>query len=70
MSKPSFENTVTCFVNTENNRTADVILTKKGYVVVCFEGTEMVKTIDVSEHSMNYAEDTAENWVEKWGAYA
>lgn len=65
MSKP-----ITCFVNTDNNRTADVILTEKGYVVVCFEGTEVVKTIDVSEHSMNYAEDTAENWVEKWGAYA
>lgn len=61
---------ISCYVNTENNRTADVVLTEKGYAVVCFEGTEIVKTIDVSEHSINYAEDTAENWVEKWGAYA
>jgi hypothetical protein len=31
-------------------------------VVECYEGNTLIDTIDVSDHSLRYAEDTAENW--------
>ena len=31
-------------------------------VVECYEGNTLIKTIDVSDHSYAYAEDTAEIW--------
>lgn len=31
-------------------------------VVECYEGNTLIRTIDVSDHSYAYAEDTAENW--------
>lgn len=40
-----------------------VILTEKGYMVELYEKSRYMKTIDVSSHSLRYAEDTAENYV-------
>ena len=31
-------------------------------MVECYEDGAHIKTIDVSDHSYEYAEDTAENW--------
>jgi len=31
-------------------------------MVECYEDNILIKTIDVSDHSYAYAEDTAENW--------
>lgn len=42
---------------------AVVIKTEKGYMVELYEKSRYVKTVDVSSHSLNYAEDTAENYV-------
>lgn len=48
---------------TRHGRTAIILNETEGYVVQCFIGDTMVKTIDVSKYSLRYAEDTAENWV-------
>ena len=31
-------------------------------MVKCYEDGVLIRTIDVSDHSPEYAEDTAENW--------
>jgi hypothetical protein len=31
-------------------------------LVECYEEDQLIRTIDVSDHSYRYAEDTAENW--------
>jgi len=31
-------------------------------MVECYEDGALIRTIDVSDHSLRYAEDTAENW--------
>ena len=34
-----------------------------GYLVDCYADGVFKRTIDVSDHALRYAEDTAENWV-------
>lgn len=41
---------------------AIVIKTDKGYIVELYEKSRLIRTVDVSTHSLPYAEDTAENW--------
>ena len=37
---------------------------KQGTILVrCYEDDVLIRTIDVSDHSLRYAEDTAENWI-------
>jgi metal-responsive CopG/Arc/MetJ family transcriptional regulator len=42
---------------------AVVVKTEKGYMVELYEKSRYVRTVDVSKHSVHYAEDTAENYV-------
>tara|TARA_B100002019_G_C20991551_1_gene460806 strand:- start:287 stop:508 length:222 start_codon:yes stop_codon:yes gene_type:complete len=42
--------------------TAEVIKTEKGYMVELYEKSRYIRTVDVSDHSLSYAEDTAENY--------
>ena len=45
------------------DRAANIYMDDEGYFVeVYFQGWP-VRQIDVREHSIHYAEDTAENWV-------
>jgi len=46
-------------------RSANVFKDEDGYFVECSINGAPVKQIDVKEHSINYAEDAADNWV--WG---
>lgn len=48
---------------TRHGRRAVIIQDSDGYAVQCYVGESLVKTIDVSNYSLRYAEDTAENWV-------
>lgn len=42
---------------------AEVIKTEKGYMVELYEKSRYIRTVDVSNHSLSYAEDAAENYV-------
>lgn len=53
----------------EDNRVAIVFKEQKGYVVHLFEDGDLKKIADVSTHSLQYAEDCAENWVMKVGDF-
>jgi hypothetical protein len=50
------------FWSDNGKRSAVVLLTKKGYEVELLERSKHIRTVDVYEHSLNYAEDVAENW--------
>ena len=41
---------------------AIVVKTEKGFTVELYERSRYIRTVDVSDHSLNYAEDVAENW--------
>ena len=43
-------------------REAIIVKTEKGYMVELFEQSRHIKTVDVTNKSLQYAEDTAENW--------
>ena len=64
------EKPISCFVSSENNRTADVFNRNGAYVVECREGPTKKLTLRLDGKSLNYAEDAAENWVEMWGAFS
>lgn len=44
-------------------REAIVVKTEKGFMVELYEKSRYIRTVDVSDHSLPYAEDTAENYV-------
>lgn len=48
---------------TRHGRKATIVQEDDGYVVDCYIGDTLSKTIDVKQYSLRYAEDTAENWV-------
>jgi hypothetical protein len=43
-------------------REAIVVRTEKGYMVELYEQSRYIRTVDVTQKSLQYAEDTAENW--------
>lgn len=43
-------------------REARIIRTSRGFIVEVYEQSRFIKEIDVTSHSLRYAEDTAENW--------
>ena len=45
------------------NRSAKVYRDDEGYFVEVYEDGEPVRQIDVRDHSIVYANDTADNWV-------
>lgn len=53
----------------DDNRKAIVYKEDRGYVVHLFENDELKRIADVCNHSLQYAEDCAENWVMKVGDF-
>lgn len=49
----------------DKTREATVNKNAKGYYVVMSENGNIKKTVELYEHSEYYAEDAAENWVER-----
>lgn len=62
---------------TEGNREAVVSLIRNELrvrplhktIIELFEDGELKHTVDTSEHTIDYAEDTAENWVMRVGYF-
>jgi hypothetical protein len=52
-----------------DDKKAEIVNDGDGYYVVCYADNKIVKTIDVKEHSVYYAKDTAENWVDGISIY-
>ena len=52
------------FYNKKNNRRAEIIKCDNGYHVRLYTNDILEEVRDVSGHSINYAEDCAENFVE------
>jgi len=45
-------------------RGAIIVEKMHGTILVrCYEDDVLIRTIDVSDHTLRYAEDTAENWI-------
>lgn len=44
-------------------RDADVTKIDGTILVRCYEDDVLIRTIDVTDHSLRYAEDAAENWI-------
>ena len=53
---------VSMFFAPNGKKEASVVKTEKGYMVELYEKSRYVRTVDVSDCSLQYAEDTAENW--------
>ena len=51
------------YFSENGKKEAVVVKTEKGYMVELYERSRYIRTIDVSSHSLPYAEDTAENYV-------
>ena len=62
--KENRENDDLYHVFRKDERIANVYLTPKGFEVDLYENDVLIKSLIVHEHSENYAEDCAENWVE------
>ena len=45
------------------NRDADITNFGGIILVRCYEDDVLIRTIDVTDHSVRYAEDTIENWI-------
>jgi len=50
------------YMSADGKREAIVVKTEKGFMVELYERKKYIKTVDVTTHSEQYAEDTAENW--------
>ena len=50
------------YMSADGKREAIVVKTEKGFMVELYEKKKYIKTVDVTTHSEQYAEDTAENW--------
>ena len=48
----------------KDSREAKIYDTQDGFMVELYENGAMVDTRNLSEHTLRYAEDCAENWVE------
>jgi len=57
------------FMNPEFNRKAELSKDTYHYIVRMFENGQLMKTELLENHSVYYAEDLAENFVQKWGAF-
>lgn len=50
------------YMSADGKREAIVVKTEKGFMVELYEKKRYIKTVDVTTHSEQYADDTAENW--------
>tara|TARA_Y100001937_G_C7135892_1_gene339965 strand:- start:4768 stop:4992 length:225 start_codon:yes stop_codon:yes gene_type:complete len=49
----------------EGSRLALIMSTKDGFEVDLYEEDKKMRTLNVHEHSLSYAEDCAENWCQR-----
>lgn len=52
-----------------SDREAVILKDKQGYCLRLFEGQQLIKDVDVRLHTLQYAEDCAENWVHRYGSF-
>ena len=57
------------YTNDEGTRVAKIWVDLGINFVYCYENGELTRVINCVGHSMQYAEDAAENWVGKIGAF-
>jgi hypothetical protein len=57
------------FTSEEFNRTAIVYKKDGNYGTIMYRGTECVEDRICVGNTMQYAEDLAENWVNRWGEF-
>jgi len=50
------------YISVNGKKEGVVVRTENGYMVELYERSKYVRTVDVSTHSLQYAEDTAENY--------
>lgn len=50
------------FFSADGRREGVVVKSEKGFMVELYENKRYIRTVDVTTHSEQYAEDTAENW--------
>lgn len=50
------------YFSADGRRESVVVRTEKGFMVELYERKKYIRTVDVTTHSEQYAEDTAENW--------
>lgn len=50
------------YFSADGRRESVVVKTEKGFMVELYERKKYIRTVDVTSHSEQYAEDTAENW--------
>ena len=56
------------YFSDDGKKEAIVCKTQDGkFVVELYEKSRYIRTVDVRIHSLNYAEDCAENYVKGWG---
>lgn len=60
---------LTEYVNDEFNRTAVVHKQMDGYLVTLYRGENVVEERACYSKTLQYAEDLAENWINKWGEF-
>jgi len=53
---------ISTYLSADGRRESIVVSTEKGYMVELYENKKYIKTVDVTDHSLSYAEDAAENW--------
>ncbi len=58
------------YMNEDNKRMAKIWVDLGINFVYCYEDKELTRVINCVGHSTQYAEDAAENWVSKIGAFA
>jgi len=52
------------------DRKAEVFSVDYGFRIDQYIGSKKVGDINIADHSEQYAEDAAENWVMEWGQFA
>jgi len=50
------------FLSADGRREGVVVKSEKGFMVELYENKRYIRTVDVTTHSEQYADDTAENW--------
>jgi len=50
------------YFSADGRRESVVVKTEKGFMVELYERKKYIRTVDVTDHSEQYAENTAENW--------
>ena len=63
------ETYLSTYMNLEHGRRAELYKDTYHYIVRMFEDGELKQTELLENKTINYAEDLAENYVQKWGTF-